>query len=76
MTVQPVHCSFQQSISARSPVRIGVTTMSDKFETAYRRARQKIGEERWPLLSDEEQEWAVAEELRILENENPEGPDA
>lgn len=43
--------------------------MSDNFETAYKRARQKIGEEAWSLLSDREQEEAVTEELRALEAE-------
>ena len=49
--------------------------MSDDFETAYRRARARIGEQRWPTLSKEEQEWAVAEEMRIIEQERREPPE-
>lgn len=48
--------------------------MSDNFETAYRRARQKIGEAAWPLLSDREQQEAVQEELRALEAERSRKP--
>ena len=42
--------------------------MSDDFTRAHQRARRKIGEA-WPLLSDEEQEEAVAREMRALEEE-------
>ena len=48
--------------------------MSDDFNIAHGRARQKIGEDRWPLLSDEEQEWAVTEELRAMEEEGKTRP--
>jgi hypothetical protein len=41
--------------------------MSDKFEKAYRRARRKVGAEAWRRLSNEEQEEAVAAELRALD---------
>jgi hypothetical protein len=43
--------------------------MADDFETAYRRARHKIGEAEWASLSDQEQEEAVNAELRALEAE-------
>ena len=43
--------------------------MSDKFEEAYRCARRKVGAAAWRRLSDEEQEEAVAAELRALEEE-------
>lgn len=45
--------------------------MSDKFEEAYRRARRKAGAATWRLLSDKQQEEAVAAELRALEAEPP-----
>jgi len=41
--------------------------MSDKFQRAYLRAREKIGEDAWRLLSDQERENAVARELRAIE---------
>jgi hypothetical protein len=44
-------------------------SMSDTFQMAYRRARQKIGEAAWPLLSNDQQAEAVAKELRALEAE-------
>jgi hypothetical protein len=48
--------------------------MSDNFQRAYRRAREKIGEAEWPLLSSEQQSEAVARELRALEAERPARP--
>jgi hypothetical protein len=74
ITLLLVHQPSRQSIDAsvrRGPA--GVNTMSDTFRTAYMRARRKVGEERWPLLSDAEQERAVADEMRLLENEAPNG---
>jgi hypothetical protein len=41
--------------------------MSDKFQRAYLRAREKIGEDAWQLLSDRQREDAVARELRVIE---------
>jgi hypothetical protein len=43
--------------------------MSDKFEEAYRRARRKVGEAAWRLLTSAEQEAAVAAELRAMADE-------
>jgi hypothetical protein len=47
--------------------------MSGSFQAAYRRARQKIGEAAWALLSTKEREEAVARELRAIEEERREG---
>jgi hypothetical protein len=47
--------------------------MSGNFQAAYRRARDKIGEAAWALLSDKEREEAVAEELRAIDAERPAG---
>ena len=41
--------------------------MSDDFLIAYRRARQKVGEAEWVLLSNERQENALVDELRALD---------
>ncbi len=41
---------------------------------AYRRARDKIGEAAWGLLSDKEREDAVASELRAMEDERRRQP--
>ena len=46
--------------------------MPDRFQTAYKRAREKAGLDTWPLLSDREQAEAVAAELRILDAEGVE----
>jgi hypothetical protein len=43
--------------------------MSDNFQTAYRRARLKIGEAAWPLLSNDQQAEAISRELRAMEAE-------
>jgi len=48
--------------------------MSDNFQRAYRRARDKIGDAEWSLLSSEQQADAVARELRALEAERPARP--
>ena len=47
--------------------------MSGNFQAAYRRARERIGEAAWALLSDKEREEAVARELRAIEAERPAG---
>jgi hypothetical protein len=47
--------------------------MSGNFNAAYRRAREKIGEAAWALLSNKEREEAVARELREIEPERPAG---
>jgi hypothetical protein len=44
--------------------------MSDKFQQAHARARQRIGAEAWSGLSNEAQEAAVARELRLLADES------
>jgi len=41
----------------------------DDFQTAYKRAREKVGQAVWPTLSNEQQEAAVAEEMRAIEAE-------
>jgi hypothetical protein len=41
--------------------------MSDNFQAAYRRARQKIEIDAWPLLSDQQQEQAIAAELKAID---------
>jgi hypothetical protein len=51
---------------------LAMSGKSDRFEEAYRRARRKIGPDCWRHLTNEEQEAAVAEELRILSEENGE----
>ena len=43
--------------------------MSEYFPAAYRRAQQKIGTAAWSLLTEDQQAEAVAEELRLLEEE-------
>jgi hypothetical protein len=48
--------------------------MSGTFQAAYRRARDKIGEAAWALLSDKEREDAVASELRAMEEERRRQP--
>ena len=47
----------------------GSVTMSENFEEAYRRARQKAGDAEWRHLSNEDQEKAVLAEMRALETE-------
>jgi hypothetical protein len=48
--------------------------MSDNFQAAHRRAREKAGEETWSRLSDREQAEAVARELEALEAERRDKP--
>jgi hypothetical protein len=48
--------------------------MSDNFPVAYRRARRKVGEDAWPLLTDDQQAEAVAEVLHSLEEESRAAP--
>ena len=43
--------------------------MTDTFPNAYRRARHTVGETAWSCLSDAQQAAAVAEELRLLQEE-------
>jgi hypothetical protein len=48
--------------------------MSGTFQAAYRRAREKIGDAAWALLSEREREDAVASELRAIEEERRRQP--
>jgi hypothetical protein len=43
--------------------------MSDDFQIAYERARRRIGEEAWDVLTTHEQATAIYEELRALDIE-------
>jgi hypothetical protein len=47
--------------------------MSGNFQAAYRRAREKIGDAAWALLTDQEREEAIARELREIEAERSRG---
>jgi hypothetical protein len=47
--------------------------MSGNFQAAYRRAREKIGEAAWALLSNKEREEAIARELREIDAERSAG---
>jgi hypothetical protein len=47
--------------------------MSGNFQAAYRRAREKIGETAWALLSNKEREDAIARELREIDAERSGG---
>ena len=49
--------------------------MTDTFPIAYSRARHKVGETGWSCLSDAQQAAAVAEELRLLQQEFGTTPD-
>jgi hypothetical protein len=54
--------------------KLGMQSMSDNFQTAYKRARQKIGAAAWTLLSNDLQAEAVSRELRALESERLRNP--
>lgn len=60
--------------NARPDLNIWIESMSDYFRTAYRRAREKVGEAAWSRLSNQEQAEAVTRELEALAAERHERP--
>jgi hypothetical protein len=48
--------------------------MSDDFQEAYKRAREKYDDAAWARLSDQDRAEAVARELRDLDNKDTGDP--